>query len=63
MKPRATSGLPSLSPSLAANTMDYAAEMFNLCRQHMNMATSFSSDINEKGLKHTIDTKYSYHET
>ena len=45
------------------NTVDYAAEMFNLCRQHMNMATSFSSDINEKGLKHTIDTKYSYHET
>ena len=45
------------------NTVDYAAEMFNLCRQHMNMATSFSSDINEKGLKHTIDTMYSYHET
>lgn len=40
------------------NTVDYAAEMFNLCRTHMNMATSFSSDINEKGLKHVIDTKY-----
>ena len=40
------------------NTVDYAEEMFNLCRTHMNMATSFSSDINEKGLKHVIDTKY-----
>lgn len=42
------------------NTVDYAAEMFNLCRQHMNMATTFSQDINEKGLRHTIETKYDY---
>lgn len=42
------------------NTVDYACEMFNLCRLHMNTATSFSKDINEKGLKHTIETKYNY---
>ena len=40
------------------NTVDYAAEMFNLCRIHMNQTTDFSKDINEKGLKHTIETKY-----
>ena len=42
------------------NTVEYACEMFNLCRLHMNTATSFSKDINEKGLKHTIETKYNY---
>ena len=40
------------------NTVDYAVEMFNLCRIHMNQTTDFSKDINEKGLKHTIETKY-----
>ena len=44
------------------NTVDYAAEMFNLCRLHMNTATSFSKDINEKGLKDTIEKKYHYDE-
>lgn len=44
------------------NTVDYAAEMFNLCRIHMNTTTNFSKDIQEKGLKHTIDTKYHYNE-
>jgi len=38
--------------------MDYSAEMFNICRHHMQMATDFAKDINEKGLKHTIETKY-----
>lgn len=42
------------------NTVDYAAEMFNLCRIHMNKTTDFSKDISEKGLKHMIDTKYNY---
>ena len=40
------------------NSMDYAAEMFNLCRMHMNLATDFSKDINEKGLKSTVEEKY-----
>ena len=40
------------------NTVDYAVEMFNLCRIHMCQSTDFSKDINEKGLKHTIETKY-----
>jgi len=40
------------------NTMDYAAEMFNLCRMHMNLATDFSKSINENGLKNTVNEKY-----
>ena len=40
------------------HSVDYAAEMFNICRHQMQVKTNFASDINEKGLKHTIETKY-----
>ena len=40
------------------HSVAYAEEMFNICRHQMQVKTDFASDINEKGLKHTIETKY-----